>query len=382
MGRNRCCCAPGCQLGTDDFNDRSDGAVPSDDPQWKILSGTWEFDTGVVKSTSAGVLATRICHPSAYPLGSFWATFTLENPSVEKVYKIRAGNPVLSPYEVHIEILSGEPGDGELRITVVGDVTISGEFPWDETIEMTVCYAPGVELHANNGYTPGVTTCVGCDDCYRCYTDVGASGSSVGNFAFLQGDFDNWVYEVHWIENHDCNHCDCFCYDEDADESTCIPDELTLILTDLTPFHCQGLDGMTITLERVLTGSTWKRLWRSATKQCASECLGGNLEFVVELTCEGGGEISPFQSNWQLAFRDTAGNYSGAIGWINEATNTGFPIKARSSCDPLEFVFEGLTVETCTTDFRDGEMYGIGHCCGDEWPSDEIDIRLEATLTA
>lgn len=245
MPDRRCCCTVGCELGDDDFDDRGDGSVPSDDPKWKVLSGAWEFGDGAVKSTSAGVLSTRICHPSAYPLGSFVATITLRDIQDNLSYGIRCGDPANSDYEVWFEATGfGIDAQGTLTITVYGDdgetATEVLTLPTDtEELSAKVCYAPGLHLLGQITLRPNVypVLCIGDEDTDRCF-----QSGTVGNFSFLDGHFDDWVYVVHWIENPDCPECDCFCRTSNTDWS-CLGRELTLSITsDPTIWDCPGAE--------------------------------------------------------------------------------------------------------------------------------------------
>lgn len=74
----------------------------------------------------------------------------------------------------------------------------------------------------------------------NCFT---IGGVEVGNFSFLEGEFDDWEYSVHWIENRSCDRCVCFCYENDATTETfsCPPATLYLNLTNEA--FCAGIEG-------------------------------------------------------------------------------------------------------------------------------------------
>jgi hypothetical protein len=379
MGR-RCCCTAGCELGDDNFDDRDDGAVPSDDSKWKVLAGTWEFDTGTVKSTSTGILATRICHPAVYPLGSFVATFKLVDPEDGKEYKVRAGHPVDSDYEVHFLIV----GDGVnriVRVTVYGDVTETLDYPWDEAFgdaEATVCYAPNVELSAHLGVgSIRTTACAGCDDCDRCYT---VSSTQVGNFSFLEGHFDDWAYEVHFLENEDCKACDCFCYQKVGNVRTlrCIPKEITLLLTNV--LYCSGLEGDYTLYQRSDGGgfpdNTEKYTWISDETDCTNPAklrfiltcqynLDGDIHgaFTLAVMKIGGAEVE-----FDFTDPDTIGD--------DGVGNSVARNKATSTCDPISLDFPDLTEATVSGGFRN-------YCCGEDHeddPDTKPRVSVEVTL--
>ena len=225
-----------------------------DDLKWKVLSGEWELVDGTVRDVTPGILATRICHPAIYPLGSFVASFTLKGLADNPTYKIRCGNPATSPYEVWFEAdgFGEEDAEGTLTITVYGDDETSSEeltLP-SETTELAakVCYAPGLHLLGAIDLRPNLypVLCIdGVAEAAPCY-----QSNTVGNFSFLEGHFDDWSYVVHWIENNDCPPCDCFCRKADG-SYTCLGRRLTLsIISDPNIWECAGAE-QDVTLYRM-----------------------------------------------------------------------------------------------------------------------------------
>jgi len=363
MPDRRCCCEVGCELGSDDFNNRSDGSVPADDPKWKVLSGTWEFDDGTVKSTSAGILATRICHPSAYPLGSFVATFTLKELSSNPTYKIRCGHPVNSDYEVWFEAdgFGGVDPTGTLTITIYGDgvETAEEELELDSTLielDAKVCYAPGLHLLGQIDLWPNryPVLCIdGVAEADNCHL---VSGDSVGNFSLLEGYFDDWEYVVHWIENNDCPYCDCFCRTEDSPPNwSCMGHELTLsIVSDPDIWECPGAE-VSVTMYRMDHPTR-----PSATTPFYGLYGGGstNPESQVwvsdSINCSGGHPFKAVRAvmlcgmpadQIKLALVED-GTYTrpgDRVMWLGDLSNVeDQAADALSTCDPLELIFTGV----------------------------------------
>lgn len=366
MGDRRCCCQPGCELGSDNFDDREDGSVPSDDPKWKVISGTWEFDTGTVKSTAAGVLATRICHPSAYPLGSFVSTFTLKGLDNNPTYKVRCGHPVDSDYEVWFEAadFGGAGATGTLTITVYGDgtETASEELELDSTLtelDAKVCYAPGlhllgmIDLRPNRYPVLCIDGVAAADNCHA------VSGTNLGNFSFMEGHFDDWDYVVHWIENPDCPECDCFCKKSDA-EWSCLGLELTLSITsDPDIWDCPGAE-VSVTLYRMDHptrpaatepfygfyggGSTSPKSWVWVSDSI--NCPGGHPFSAVRAIMLCGTPVGQIK----LALVKDSADYSDGSTRVmylgSLAANNDQAADASSTCDPLSLIFTGVGLRT------------------------------------
>ncbi len=236
----RCCCDYGCEIGQDDFDDREDGPVPEDDPKWIVLAGDWEFDDGTV--TGDGILATRFCHPAVYELGSIYAEFRLKGIEVGVTHKVRFGHPEDAPHEIWIEHAAGNTRI--ITLKTGGDKEVIFEVPdllLGEEPKVAVAFAPGLYLamtfpdvvvpHWLNG-----SICATDDDTADCHIiEVAGEDENVGNFAFLEGTFDDFDYEVHWLENRDCKSIACFCYKKygTEEELKCLPPLLHLTITNI-----------------------------------------------------------------------------------------------------------------------------------------------------
>jgi hypothetical protein len=367
MGR-RCCCVPlTCELDSDDF-DRDD----SDDvgSKWIEVSGDFDISDNTLVCVTPGVLACTKCHPAGYDRGSFTAFFDLINPSDGKVYKVRAGNPTSSTLEVHWTVV-GTGVTRELTVDVIGDGadgTVSWTFDYPEgfngnVVEVVVCYMPGVELTALcNLEITRVSSAPISDAASTCY-------SGKGNFSFLEGDFDNWVYQVHWMENHDCTYCDCFCYLGGSPEQLVgLPTELTMTITNIR--QCTRMAGTYTLYQRnsnmgtyaggFITDDWWpekQEWWSDVIDMYGSPACCWRLGVFCTINEETNRLL------WAMGFY-RCGIGSGDLLWADDAEhppwstdNNWAYATADSTCDPfyLHFPFLLSGVEQCCE--GDGDFY-------------------------
>lgn len=227
---NHCGCCGQCFLQQDDF-ERADGPI----------SGDWYGDGELLD----GVLiadhdSTTICHPAAYTLGSLYATCLLKNCDPGITYKIRLGDPNATPDPIEVWVtFTGTVGYGNGTMTIelrlaANTVTESYTYDWENAEEgLKICYVPGLWLCAAPtiprevaSVVPAwVTTCLGPggDDCWT------RDGQSVGNWMFVEGEFDDFYMEVHYYERRACTDCDCYCVDETGFH--CIPKEFSITVS-------------------------------------------------------------------------------------------------------------------------------------------------------
>lgn len=293
MGTKRCCCGL-CVIGEDDFN-RANSDNPG--PLWSEEDGDWDIDGNRLKGTTAGLLATTVCHPTWAPLGSFIASFDLDAPINGKVYKVRGGNPNTSLREA-TWTFTGSAGSGTINIEVTnGTDTLDFNVAWQDVegpYRVSVCYLPGVLISASkpsniaeSGSPTYTSVCIDDTDAARCF-------DGLGNFSFLQGDFDNWVYEVHWLENHNCSTCLCPCREvvDDVETFTCVPDTLYATVSNVA--NCVGIDATKAMHLRTVSGlnsSAYpdyyvdysRNFWISEAFDCPTGA--DETKFVVVLEC-------------------------------------------------------------------------------------------------
>jgi hypothetical protein len=359
-----CCCGT-CQIASDNFN-RPDG-----DPGSK-----WSGDGVIVDNAlEADNDTTTVCSPT--PLGSFHASCKLVGTTNGAVYIIKPGDPN-GAYLV-TATFTGTVGSGTFNIKVeTGVETLDYDFDWDfEDETLVVCYQPGVQLSAgpsgraivNSGEAQWVTLCINNnhDDCWP---------GGLGNWTFVSGTFDDWIYQVHWIERLDCPNCDCFCSEGGA--NSCIPDTLNITIFSST---CSGINGTYTMLQKVVLGTSltdypttadWpqKRYWVSEEIACPHPAAGDNsLVFILE--CQTDGLNSEYPSFLLTArrFGDNAFQCSNIyFDPFDDSTvdpGTGEPqeittahAKPSSSCSPLSLNFPVL----CESNFSCSEPSYA--CCG------------------
>jgi hypothetical protein len=390
-GPQRCCCAPqGCPLGSDDFN-RDDNDNPG--PKWYEIDGDFDIVGSTIESITPGKLATRICHPSWATEGSWRADFDLVDLRTRSQFVIGAGNPESSSYRVIYEPLEMDTLNAKIRMTVVGDVTDTFDYAWlsdgfgnsVNTMRVHICFLPGVMIRGSVGQPPPVDVCA-VNHGGPCFT---VDGQRVGPFFYIDGRFDNWVYETLILDNFDCPPCACFCFRRagPAKEFSCFPETLCLNF-EVVDGYCPELDGNVIVLYQgeasPADGFPQKRQWFSEVQDC-----GGN-QYTFILTCD---VVSKDGNNWLYAptLRMAAGDYiSGPVlfNWIEPDTFGGLTRSAdfdMSTCEPLSMVYPGLKVSSFVGPCPDTLPGNYLFCCPSvpcSRPAQYLELNLTVTLCA
>jgi hypothetical protein len=384
MAPRRCCCNIRCAIGDDDF-DRADSADPG--PKWRILSG--EASIASNRIVVDGVVATTFCHPLAYPLGSYIAEMLLVGMSDGSVsfWEVYIGDPSSPSYRVEVSHNSGT-NEATLKLyagaTLIHSETYSG-VTTNQTLR--VCYAPGMMVSAFlGGFIPHIDHCDGSVGA-TCFAATG--GVDVGGFAFKAGTFDNWTYDVHYIENQNCEACSCFCWrtylDEDGvlqKDYSCFPAAVTLT------FESVGADAATID-DIVLYQSfgspvtPWPNKqegWNSDVVNCG---LPIGAEFAFRFECDNpitGMLLTPLSKDY-----DTTLGGQIVWSWVSGAapTNSARNATDASTCDPLSIVFPEIKINSAFPgpgcDFGDFPSGGHQPYCGslkDTCFASEPDIRF------
>lgn len=269
-----CCTLRSCELGEDDFERVDSTSLGS---LWSEVSGDWEIDDGKLVCITPGRVTTTICHPAYAALGSFVARFRLANPVEGKVWQIRAGKPDSSPNIATVTLTSGE------YVAELTNGTDTKTITWTELDDeldplFTLCYFPGVQLSFQAQNVDAFTELESLDICID-DTDAGHCHSGLGNFSFLEGDYEDWEYLIHWGDNKngECPYCECACIEGTGPDRyvRCWPDELTLTLID--PTDCPNIPSTYTLYARTepggdsgsayaaptITASTQKRVWVS-----------------------------------------------------------------------------------------------------------------------
>lgn len=397
MPTKRCCCgAQSCVLGSDDFN-RPSSTEPG--PKWRVLSGDADIVDNYIEVTGAGAkVATTICHPAAYDLGSLIATFTLVNVRTTSLFEVGVGDPVNSPFRVQFVPSGMDTVNAKITVRVLGSAGWEeSEVPWPvsnlgtsaNTIENAqVCYEPKAILRGGIGVVPRADTCIELQGWEAaCYTVSG--GPNVGNFFFTAGSFDDFVFETTILDNWDCPSCGCFCFKRTGTEKdwNCYPTVICLTLELATGTCDGGINGLTIPLYQGFASTTRypeKLRWFSEVQNCAN---GGNYTFVAECT-----SITKDGTNWfaALSLRMADGNYISSniiFNWVvPETNNAKLPDFNLSTCDPLYLVYPGLKVNSfvapCGPPAPPGTMGYYPFCCPTTtcYPSPP-DIQFNAIIT-
>jgi hypothetical protein len=360
MGSLGDCCCVGCELGEDSFT-RVDANPPTG--QWHEISGNWSItEQYLTDNSTPGILATTICHPTQYDEGSFIANFRLMELRSREEFRIRAGNPQLSPYEVSFEPLNMDTPLAAIRVTVhgPGGVSDSVQHPWPTTgygsgvsadeANAFACYQPGVSLRASigsfGGQIPVAQICIGGTGS-NCYT-IGMQ--QVGNFSFLKGAFDNWEYWATATDDLTCIPCGCLCLkgmlpeDRFDPEKNCFPDQLmaifTLMESNIDASACP-INDFEVLLDRFGNNKTE---WISGNQTLCS------TTFALKLSCDIFDEGNFVFRALSLQLLNGVDNQTPAIvfQWQNpdfangESASVKFPDPELSTCEPISLVYDGL----------------------------------------
>ena len=364
MGPRRCCCNAPCRIGEDDFN-RADSTDPG--IKWHIISGEWAINSNQLVATTPGQLATTICHPPPYLKGSYVARVDLIGMSDGSVseWEVWIGDPDGPDYSVTVSHNSGA-STATLslfdRVGLIHAETYSG-VSTDQ--ELQICWAPGMMVSAFlGGFEPHIDDCTGVtgDDCYPL---VGTDG--IGGWSFVRGRFDNWIYDVHYIENQNCEACSCFCWRSSADYS-CFPDSLTLTFESVGSITSTFPD---ITLFQSFGSPAfpWPNKtegWNSNVYNCGSPV---GAEFAFRFLCArpfGGISLTPLTKDY-----DTAGGGQIVWSWTSggsPSSSARFANFDASTCDPLSIVFPEIQINSAFPgpgcDFGEFPSGGYQPYCG------------------
>jgi hypothetical protein len=383
MPPRKCCCVD-CILGADDFN-RSNANPPSG--SWHEISGEFEILSNTVNSITPGVLATTICHLPIHDEGSFIANFQLVNLRTRSIFKVRAGKPDTSDYEVHFEPLDIDTPLASIRVTAYGDAgeTAIVTHPWPvdnlgnsaDTANAFCCYQPGVHLKGSLGSyggqppVPGVCVTDPGDNCWT------VGGVDVGNFSFVEGRFDNWDYQVTQTDDLTCNPCGCFClrgqmptdrYDPDK---ACFPETLTAIFQLVSSSVYAGdcpLNDFEVDLVETDADRT---SWESTTQTVCDTTFAIKAD-CIDLSSEG----TSFRA-LSLTLLNVSGGSPGSVvfSWQNpdfgagETSSMRYPDYDESTCDPLGLVYKDLLLScsfgNCGDPLDPTRLGFIPFCCND-----------------
>lgn len=378
MPTKRCCCG-NCRLGEDDFN------RPDEDPvtgAWHEISGNWEVKDNEL--TGSGVLATTVCHAPTM-LGSFISTMDLIGftDGADASWEVGLGDPSNPDYIIEVtyddteESVTLKVWNGT-KTTELASETYFGSGSSNETLK--ICYAPSLALAVEiDGRIPALEL---CDDGSSgpCFED---SGIDVGGFSFRDGTFDNWVYDLHWIDLKICERCPCFCQKSNTDFS-CYPENLTLSFVSVGDTSAT-LPSVTLKQSLNTPATPWpvKDTWYSTVQNCGSPV---SAKWTAKFSCaqEQMGELS-FGDEFHVF---TVTNAQFVIDWVT-GTPKGLRLADSSStCDPLVLEFPEIKIKSAfPSPICDVELYPMGAStplCTDkktECYEEEPDIRFIPKIT-
>lgn len=381
MPTRRCCCIS-CFLGDDEFA-RADANPPTG--RWHVVSGEFEILDESVSTIDPGVLATTICHRPVHDEGSFIANFRLINLRTLSIFKVRAGKPDTSDYEVHYEPLDMDTPSASIRVTVYGDAgdtaTVTHPWPVDNSGNSVdehnafCCYQPGVMLRGSIGSFSGQVPVPGV-----CVTDPGApcwtvGGVDVGNFSFLEGRFDDWSYEVTATDDLNCSPCGCFCLrgeqptDRFDPDKSCFPATIKAIfqLTS-SSVYAGGCPLNDLEVDLVETDAD-RTEWVSTTQNACG------TTFALKASCVTLDSGNRAFRALTLTLLDVSGGGPGAVAfqWLDpdfangETAANRFPNYEESTCDPLGLVYKDLKLScqygSCGDPLDPTRLGFIPFCC-------------------
>jgi hypothetical protein len=168
--------------------------------------------------------------------------------------------------------------------------------------------------------------------------------NDVGGFSFRDGRFDNWTYDLHWLDLKRCEKCPCFCEKSNTDYS-CYPTELTLsfISVGTTPAILGSITLIQSFLSPI-TPWTEKVAWYSEVQNCGSPV---GASYTVRFLCgqDNLGTLTFGTVDYEFENPDIA---QIVFGWDDGLplpdVGPRFAIKPSSTCSPLYLVFPRLVV--------------------------------------
>jgi hypothetical protein len=395
MPPRKCCCGT-CFIAEDDFN-RADSADPG--PLWYTVDGAEIVDNELLVTARTSLIPC-----SSFPKGSIAASFKIVNAATVATHVIRLGDPAGS-LEVEVFFAGTFGVDGTFTITISGaSEAVDYTFPWevaDETIR--ICYVPDIQISAGPGvgrinasaHPDWVTSClnVAYDDCWL----IGSQ--SVGNLHFMEGNFDDFVAQVHDDELDGCPDCDCYCEEviDGIGERFCIPPELTLNLYSTTCGATTGAYAMTqilatdINLETAPTLIPWpqKLMWVSEVVTCSANA---DQKIQFHLRCSAGQFTYPrfllTMVRWEPS--GSSGNLGcSAMGFDlddpdtveatrSQGNGTSEAYATTGTCSPFSLTFPSVIEDQFGCNTNSGSCCGGGIESGNGIPGDPCEFGCES----
>ena len=382
MPTKRCCCA-NCRLGEDNFNRANENPVSG---AWHEISGDWEVLSNQLNCVTTGVLATTICHQAKYTNGSYVMRCTLAGITSGGIteWEMSCGNPNSPNYVVEV-LLNSMTSQATLKLYSGNKTTLIREQTYDGVTadrEITICYSPGLTIDVSIG-VPDLEFCSDVTGS-ACYS---SSGTDVGGFAFRKGRFDNWFYDLHWLDLAKCEKCTCFC-EKSRDDYLCYPDVLYLSFENIAG----GATFPSIPLYQSFADASnylWpeKVAWFSEVQSCGPPV---NAQWTARFLC--GQEDLGALAFGTAAYQFENPTFSQIIlEWDDSASafDKRDAVLAASTCSPLELVFPTIRIKsafpspTCTDPPCDSAGCYTPYCTdlNDECYTSEPTIQFTPKVT-
>lgn len=233
-GKHTKCCCPvqiTCDIASDDFNRADSSSLGS---LWREVSGDFEISSNTLVTVTPGIVLTTA--RQGMPIDSSYYTYVITFKVVPTAssWKIICKFTDTNNFD-WVEIWDSDgfgtykpkfwrrTGGSDALILDPADYPDGGTWSIDpvDGLTFTICYS---SLEWSIGAALGSFNWVVCD------ADPATSlpPAPDGFVGFMDGDFDDFQYDVHWESNHACEDCTCYCWDG-ADVS-CLPENLTLTL--------------------------------------------------------------------------------------------------------------------------------------------------------
>ena len=232
-GKHTKCCCGDCLIGEDYF----DAGFPITPPpgDWDVVSGAWEVTGTTLRHTTPGLILTTLRQDPPINSTDYTIRFFISIVQGTGPWKIVCYYRGSGDYDwieltedaamtVRPKFYRHSGGTDTLLMDDTthpagGDWTFGGE---GDQLPFEICYS-NTEWSIDSGQVIWTT----CDS----QPSSTLPPSPHGFVGFLQGEFDNFQYYIHWESNHSCEDCACYCWNPaNGLDYRCFPETLHLTL--------------------------------------------------------------------------------------------------------------------------------------------------------